>query len=466
MSGLIAISPVVRRALAAWVAFCPMLLGIAAEPAVPSDLPANSPITNSVSADSPTNSLSTNSLSTTSLPPNSLLSREVDPGAANTNAPASESFAPIATSPSKLDQYDFTLAAARFAANTHDYAEAEKNFIKLLVQGVPETMRQTAFFELAQTVRSENDLPRAQAIYTQYLQHWPGDPRTPEVYLHQGQVFRDMGLPNLALTKFYGVMTMALSLKNNQIDYYKGIVLQAQVEIAETHFIMGKFKDAVDYYSRLMNQNDPQLDRAQIQFRLIRSLEAIHEHDEAAAQAQDFLAHFPDSLEEPEVRYHLAQAYKGQNRNTEALQQVKLFLKEEHDKTTNNPSVWSYWQQRVGNEIGNELYQEGDYVKALEVYLALSQLDASPAWQLPVEYQVGLTYERLLQPRLAMQAYRMIVTNSPTVIDTNQAPGLKSVMDMAVWRLNFLEWNARAEAFDHPVLATTATNLIQNPSAP
>ena len=56
--------------------------------------------------------------------------------------------------------------------------------------------------------------------------------------------------------------------------------------------------------------------------------------------------------------------------------------------------------------------------------------------------------------------------NSPTVIDTNQAPGLKSVMDMAVWRLNFLEWNARAEAFDHPVLATTATNLIQNPSAP
>jgi hypothetical protein len=39
-------------------------------------------------------------------------------------------------------------------------------------------------------------------------------------------------------------------------------------------------------------------------------------------------------------------------------------------------------------------------------------------------------------------------------------------MDMAAWRLNFLEWNARAEVFDHPVLATTATNLLQNPSAP
>ena len=49
MSGLIAISPVVRRALAAWVAFCPILLAIAAEPAAPPDSPANSLITNSVS---------------------------------------------------------------------------------------------------------------------------------------------------------------------------------------------------------------------------------------------------------------------------------------------------------------------------------------------------------------------------------------------------------------------------------
>ena len=76
--------------------------------------------------------------------------------------------------------------------------------------------------KLAKAVRSENDLPRAQAIYTQYLQRWPGDMRTPEIYLHQGQVFREMGLPNMALAKFYGVMTTALSLNNNQLDYYKG----------------------------------------------------------------------------------------------------------------------------------------------------------------------------------------------------------------------------------------------------
>jgi tetratricopeptide (TPR) repeat protein len=161
------------------------------------------------------------------------------------------------------------------------------------------------------------------------------------------------------------------------------------------------------------------------------------------------------------VRYHLAQAFKGQNRNTEALQQVKIFLKEEHDKTTNRPEVWAYWQQRVGNEIGNELYQEGDYVKALQVYLALAQLDPAPAWQLPVRYQIGITYEKLLQPNLAAEAYRNILTNALPVSGTNTSPSLKAVVEMANWRLNFLQWNVRAEAFNHDGAAATNLNLSQ-----
>jgi tetratricopeptide (TPR) repeat protein len=366
------------------------------------------------------------------------------------------------STPTKLERFDFILATARFQANTRAYPEAEKNYVKLLAEDAPEATRQTALFELAQVVRSENDLPRAQAIYTQYLQRWPGDSRTPEVFLRQGQVFREMGLPNMALAKFYGVMTTALSLKNNQLPYFKGLVLQAQMEIAETHYLSGNFKDAVDYYTRLLTQNDPALDRAQIEFRLIRSLEAVKKHAEAVSLAQDFLAHFPAAREAPEVRYHLAQAYKGQNRNTEALQEVKTFLQEEHDQATNNPSTWAYWQERVGNEIGNELYQEGDYVKALQVYLALCQLDSAPAWQLPVRYQVGITYEKLLQPRLAMEAYRNLLTNAVPSLGTNVTPNLKAVTDMAAWRLNFLEWNERAESFNHPTDTLISTNLSLN----
>src|SRR5262249_16042775 len=98
-----------------------------------------------------------------------------------------------------------------------------------------------------EVVRDENDLSRAQTIYSQFLQHWPDDPRAPDVYLQQGEIFRQMGLTDLALTKFYSVMAAALSLKKDQIAHYQKLVLKTQVEIADTHYLMGHFVDAADF---------------------------------------------------------------------------------------------------------------------------------------------------------------------------------------------------------------------------
>ena len=391
-------------------------------------------------------------------PAAALVAKEVF--ATNEPAATTNSENPAFIPPTHLDQFNYLLSRARFAASTRDFPTAEKNFVRLLAENVPEEMNRTALFELALAVHAQNDLPRAQAILTQYLQKWPGDEHTPEIFLHQGQIFRQMGLHNFALSKFYGVMTTALSIKSDKMAFYKRLVLQAQVEIAETHYLMGRFKEAADYYTRLLAQNDPALDRAQIQFRLIRSLGALQRYEQTAQQALDFLAHFTDSPEEPEVRYHLAQAFKGQGRGSEALQQVMIFLKVQRERTKDRPEVWAYWQQRVGNEIGNQLYQDGDYVKALEVYLTLAKLDGTPAWQLPVRYQVGITYEKLLQPQLAAEAYRNI-TNAAPDLGTNAAPSLRAVVDMAQWRLRSLEWQQRADAFNHPPekLFSSSTNL-------
>ena len=374
--------------------------------------------------------------------------------------PAAAEDATNAVSPAKLDRINYLLSTARYAGTTRDFVEAETDYVKLLADDVPENFQKTALFELAQIVQTENDLSRAQSIFTQYVQRWPGDEYMPEIYLHQGQIFRQMGLSDLALTKFYAVMTAALALKNDQLPFFKRLVLQAQVEIAETYYIVGKFKDAADYYSRLLKQDDPALDHAQIQFRLIHSLVSVKQFEEAATQAQDFLANHADSSDAPEVRYDLAEAFKGQGRNAEALQQVLIFLKDERLKTKDHPEVWTYWQQRVGNEIANELYQEGDYVKALEVYETLAKLDPALPWQLPVRYQVAITYEKLLQPAEAIANYRLI-TNAAPNLGTNISPGLQSVVEMARWRLNFLEWQNRAENFTQPdgqANLTTNTN--------
>jgi tetratricopeptide (TPR) repeat protein len=133
------------------------------------------------------------------------------------------------------------------------------------------------------------------------------------------------------------------------------------------------------------------------------------------------------------------------------LQQVLLCLQEQKNKTQDDPEIWAYWQQRVGNEIGNELYRQGDYVKALEVYISLAQLDSSPKWQVPVNYQMGMTYEKLLQPQKATDTYNQILARE-TEVGTNTTPGLKAVFDMARWRIGFIKWQTNAETIDHSLI--------------
>jgi len=369
--------------------------------------------------------------------------------------------APDAATPEQLEKYRAELEQACSLVTTRQFTLAEQNLLKLLAEKVPDVIRQPALLNLGAAVAAENDLPRAQAIYTQYLERWPTDLRVPEILLRQGGVFRQMGLDNLALAKFYGVMTAALSLKTDQLDYYRQLVLQAQLEIAETYYQMGRYSDAAEFYSRLLKQPADALNRPLMQFRLVRSLAATAHNEQAVAAAQDFLAHFPDDPEAPETRYYLAQALKAEGQTGESLRQVLAFLQEEKKSAEDHPEVWAYWQQRVGNEIANSLYKEGDYMKALEIYLSLTKLDAAPAWQLPVKYQVGITYEHLLQPEKAVATYNEIIA-AESAVGTNATPDLQAVFEMARWRAGFIKWQDKAELANHSLSETASIN---NPPA-
>lgn len=380
------------------------------------------------------------------LPPNQIASNNAQILLTGTNAPAANTNSPAGLA--ILKKCREKLAATENLIETRQFSQAEPALLTLLVKSVPEEIQKQALYELAVVAEGENDLPRAESILAQYLEHWPGDVRTPEILLRQGQVFRQMGLNTLALGKFYSVMTVALSLKDDQLKYYQHLVLQAQVEIAETHYLMGQFDEAADFYSRLLKHTDTTLNRPLAQFRLVRSLAIAKHTQEAIGAAQDFLAQYPDDPEEPEVRYYLAQALETSGQNGEALRQVLFFLQQEKAATKDQPAVWSYWQQRVGNEIANQLYTEGDYVKALEVYISLAKLDPSPTWQIPVNYQVGITYEHLMQPEKAVATYNEILSHE-TALGTNAGPALKAVFDMARWRVNFLQWQQKVATITH-----------------
>ena len=367
--------------------------------------------------------------------------------------------------PNPTAQYQSKLEEARHLRLMRQMTLVEPILVNLLTDGTPESIQQDAMLELALTVQDENDLVRAQQIYAQFAGRWSSDRRIPEIFLHQGQLFRQMGLNSLALAKFYSVMTAALALKNDQLDYYQRLVLDAQMEIAETHYQAGHFSDAADFFSRLLKQDNPALNRPEIQFRLIRSLQATGNYSETAAQAHDFLSRFPNSPNQPEVRFCLALALKDLGQNNESLQQVLTLLKEEKVQAKDHPEVWSYWQQRTGNEIANQLYREGDYPKALDIYLSLQQLDHSCTWQLPVTYQVGMTYERLLQPEMAMHSYSHIV-NRETELGTNASPGLKAILEMARWRIHFIQWQNHADDVNQTLASDSSTKRASNKPEP
>ncbi|MBI3877724.1 MAG: tetratricopeptide repeat protein, partial [Verrucomicrobia bacterium] len=231
--------------------------------------------------------------------------------------------------------------------------------------------------------------------------------------------------------------------------------LRAQTEIADTYYLQGKFEDAVDFLTRLLKLPSPDLDKAATQARLIRALARLERNAQIIPQAEQYLGIYTNGADLPEVRYLLAASIKALKRERESLEQVKLLLDREQATAKTNPQNWIYWQQRAGNEIANELYRDGSYLFALDVYRRLAELDTAPAWQLPVWYQIGLCLEKLLQPERALQTYEGIIVREKEV-GPNAPENLKTVLDFAKSRRDHLQWAAKAAQIEHDLQSSLA----------
>jgi hypothetical protein len=47
-------------------------------------------------------------------------------------------------------------------------------------------------------------------------------------------------------------------------------------------------------------------------------------------------------------------------------------------------------------------------------------------------------------------------------LGTNATPALKTVIDMARWRANFIQWQTNAEALDHSLVRSSGTTNSPN----
>jgi tetratricopeptide (TPR) repeat protein len=346
----------------------------------------------------------------------------------------------------RLRQLEAELELARKQRLEKSTPLAAKTLIGLLETNAPAELKRQALFELALVSQDDNQLLKAQQIFAQYLNRYPDDPSAPEVLLRQGLLYRQMGVPSMAISKFYAVMSTALKLNFGNIDYYKKLVLQAQVEIADTYYLEGKYVEAADFFGRLLKTGAAGLNKPQIHFKLIRSLSCQTNQAETIAKAQIFLELYPDSSAVPEVRFLLACALKQVGRNQDSLKQVLLLLESQQENVRKDPDTWVYWQKRAGNEIANQFYKEGSYLEALEIYTRLAQLNQSPVWQLPIWYQTGLVYEQLQQWQKATQTYQRILERRKELASADTSPSLLSLFDMAQWREDYLAWMEKSRA--------------------
>jgi len=361
--------------------------------------------------------------------------------------------------PPVVKDYQLEVNTARQLRRNKDHASAEKMLVRILDEEPPPEFQRATMFELALVAQEQMKLARAQQIFAQYIQLFPQDPTVPEVLLRQGLIFRQMGAYNMAIGKYYAVMNSALGLKLDQFDYYKRLVLQAQTEIADTYFVQGKFVEASDFFGRILKQNTAELNRAQIYYKLIHCLASLGKHTEVTTQARAFYEKHLDATEIAEVYYLSAASYKALGRTREAHAEVLRLLKSQASSVKTNPENWIYWQQRAGNDIANQLYIEGDYINALELYTHLAALNSASIWQIPIWYQVALIYERLGQEKKAVEKYTDIIARAKEVDD---APSVKTVVEMARWRKEQIDWRGRTEvavqALRLSPLSTSGTN--------
>ncbi len=352
------------------------------------------------------------------------------------------------------------LDLARSMRREKDFSLATKTLAGIMEANVPMEFKRLALFELGLVACDAGQFLKAQQVFSQYIQLYADDPSVPDVLLRQGLMFRQMGVNTLAISKFYAVMSSSLKLKLDNLEYYKKLVEQAQIEIADTYYIQGKYAEAADFFGRLAKSKTLYSDQSSIHYKLVRSLSYLPDQADTISYSQKFLEQKPLSSEVPEVRFILASALKSLGRNQDSMKQVLLLLQSQEENVKRNPETWVYWQQKAGNSIASQLYREGDYINALEIYLSLADLDKSPAWQVPVWYQTGLIFEQLQQPEKAMEIFGRIEGRRKELTPATATQSLLSIFDMAKWRKDYVAWMEKTRMTNKAFQRSEKTNQV------
>ena len=303
--------------------------------------------------------------------------------------------------------------------------------------------------DLAELCKAHRRYGKIVVVYEKFLEEYPRDPSVAMVSMDLGLIYRGMGAFESALRKFYSVLNLSLLLPKEQIETYRELSTRAQIEIAETQYLMGDYSQAARYYDRLLRLELSPGERASVTFRKGYTHFLMDDFKSAVSVLRDYGDMFPGDAKVPESHYLLAESYRNLNQMQAAMEEVITLLRTNEVVGEQNPALWLFWKQKTGNQMANAFYERGDFLNALKIYQAMTPLSQSVTWQAPIIYQIGLCFERLRMAPKAIEAYAMLDTMdqwSEEVDDLNNLPeDLVFVRDMAIWRKQHLEWSLNKE---------------------
>lgn len=313
----------------------------------------------------------------------------------------------------------------------------------------PDAEKKSALREIGETYERGKGISKAIAIYEKMIELYPNEADTPELIFKVGILYRQCGVYQRAIARFYSVLNSALKVNERDFQSGRALTLRAQIEIADTYFLAGDYAQAAKFCN-LLNRLDLQPDvKAGVKFKAAHCQYLLGDFASAVDLTEKFLAEFPQHASAPECRYILASALRGEGRTKEAFDAVLALLREEKARQYGPAGQWVYWQKKTGNDFANTYYQQGDFRNALAIYQTLAQLSDDPEWQWPVIYQMGLCFERLQLAGRAAEAYKFIIDESQKPQRSAKAKPPESAADlvqMARWRGEQIAWRHTTEA--------------------
>lgn len=349
---------------------------------------------------------------------------------------------------------------ARQAAEQNKWPLTEHFLERMVDLPATDEEKKEALIEIAKTYELHENFPKAIAMYERISTLFSVAQDQPVRLLELGRLYRKLGANELAIARFYNVLNSSLTLSNRRLESSRAVALQAQAEIADTHFLLGDYPQARRYYELLSRLDLPQNERARVAFRFAHTLYLLGEVALAGAATQQFLEDYPDDPSAPECRYLLAMSLRALKKPAEAYQQILALVKEQDARKSKAPDKWLYWQKKAGNEFANDLYQRGEHLNALTIYQSLATLSDSPDWQWPVVYQMGLCFEKLRVDRRAAEAYKYIIDESkkPERKLAELPDSVRGLVEMAQWRGEQLLWKTGTESRLDRVLGSDPDN--------